>query len=147
MARPDWNTYFMEAAKLSSTMSTCLRRQVGAVIVLEKRILSTGFNGAPSKVRHCTDDSVCIRKSMNIKSGERHELCRGAHAESNAIVQAAQFGIPIAGSTLYCTHFPCSFCTKMIINAQIKNIFYHYSYPDEMSVSLIDDAGIAINKI
>ena len=132
----------MEITRVVSTRSTCLRRQVGAVVVKEKRMLTSGYNGAPQGLAHCLEVG-CLREKMGIASGERHELCRGLHAEQNAIVQAALHGVGIAGSTIYCTHQPCSACSKMIINAGIRRIVYEYPYPDELSRDLLAEAGVA----
>lgn len=140
-SRPSWDDYFMEIARLVATRSTCLRRQVGAVIVREKRILATGYNGAPQGLSHCLDIG-CMREQMNIPHGERHELCRGIHAEQNAIIQAATSGADIDGAVLYSTHFPCSLCMKMIINSGIKTIFYMEGYPDDLSKSLCIEAKL-----
>ena len=144
--RPDWDTYFLSIAKLVSTRSTCLRRKVGAVIVKDKRILTTGYNGAPAGLPHCQEVG-CLREKLNIPSGERHELCRGLHAEQNAIIQAAIYGISIKDAILYSTHFPCSLCVKMLINAGIKKIIYEEGYPDELAEKLIKEANIEIKKI
>lgn len=142
-SRPPWDTYFMDIADLVAKRSTCLRRAVGAVVVKNHRILATGYNGAPAGIRHCAETG-CLRETMNIASGQRHELCRGIHAEQNAIIQAAYHGVPIQGATLYCTNLPCSICTKMIINAGIKMIYYSAGYADEMSQSLLAEAGIEL---
>ncbi|MCX7966447.1 MAG: cytidine/deoxycytidylate deaminase family protein [Syntrophorhabdaceae bacterium] len=144
--RPDWDSYFMEIARIVSKRSTCIRRHVGALIVKDKRILSTGYNGAPKGLKHCMD-SGCLREKMNIASGERHELCRGLHAEQNAIIQAALHGVSINGAELYTTHLPCSICMKMIINAGILKITYLDGYPDELSVELIKESNIKMKKI
>jgi len=141
MSRPSWNEYFMSIAYLVRERSTCLRRKVGAVLVKEKRILATGYNGAPSGLAHCIDIG-CLREKMNISSGERHELCRGLHAEQNVIIQAARHGISIEGATLYCTHHPCIICTKMLINAGIKKIYYAQGYPDKLSQEMLKEAKI-----
>ncbi len=141
MNRPSWDEYFMDIAKVVATRSTCLRRQVGAVIVKEKRMLTSGYNGAPKDLAHCGEVG-CLRESQNIPSGQRHELCRGTHAEQNAIVQAALHGVAIEGATVYCTHQPCSSCTKMIINAGIRRIVFQNPYPDELGRSLIQEADI-----
>ncbi len=141
--RPDWNTYFMDITKLVAKRSTCLRRAVGAVIVKNKRILSTGYNGAPSRITHCAE-AGCLRAQMKVPSGERHELCRGIHAEQNAIIQAAYHGVSIAGATLYCTNQPCSICAKMIINAGIKKIYYKEGYADPLAVQMLTEADIAM---
>lgn len=139
--RPCWDEYFMNITRLVAVRSTCLRRKVGAVIVKDKRLLSTGYNGAPRGITHC-EEAGCIREKSGIPSGERHELCRGTHAEQNAIVQAALYGVAIEGATLYCTHQPCSVCTKMIINAGIKKIVYDNAYPDDLARQLLEEAGI-----
>ncbi len=144
--RPSWDTYFMEIALLVAKRSTCLRRMVGAVIVKDKRILSTGYNGAPSGVRHCIETG-CLREQLKVPSGQRHELCRGIHAEQNAIIQAAYHGVSIKGATLYCTNLPCSICSKMIINAGIRCILYQSGYADHMSREMFDEAGVAVVHI
>jgi dCMP deaminase len=144
--RPSWNAYFMDIANLVARRSTCLRRAVGAVIVKDHRILTTGYNGAPAGIRHCAE-AGCLREAMNIKSGQRHELCRGIHAEQNAIIQAAYHGIPICGASLYCTNLPCAICTKMLINAGIVEIFYQEGYADQLSESLLGEAGISLRQI
>jgi len=131
----------MEITRLVAKRSTCLRRQVGAVLVMDKRILATGYNGAPSGLAHCLDVG-CLREKRQIPSGERHELCRGLHAEQNVIIQAAFHGIRIQGSTLYCTHLPCVICTKMLINAGIKEIIYEGGYGDPLSREMLLEAGI-----
>lgn len=136
----------MDITHLVAKRSTCIRRQVGAILVKDKRILSTGYNGAPSGVDHCLDVG-CLREQRNIPSGERHELCRGSHAEQNAIVQAAAHGTSIKDAVLFCTNLPCSICIKMIINAGIKGIFYEEGYPDSLSEKLIKEAGIALTKV
>jgi dCMP deaminase len=141
--RPSWLTYFMDITQLVAKRSTCLRRSVGAVIVKDKRILSTGYNGAPTGIDHCTDVG-CLRADMNIPSGERHELCRGIHAEQNAIIQAAYHGVSIRNADLFCTNLPCSICAKMIINAGIKTIYYLSGYADPMSREMLTQAGIQI---
>lgn len=142
-ARPSWDEYFMKIAELAATRSTCLRRQVGAVIVKDKKILATGYNGAPRGLRHCLDIG-CLRDKLSIPSGERHELCRATHAEQNAIVQAALFGVSIKDSTLYSTTHPCILCTKLIINAGIKKITIKDGYPDKMSKEMLKEAGVEI---
>jgi len=144
--RPSWDEYFMRIAMLAATRSTCLRRQVGAVIVKQKKVLATGYNGAPSGLRHCLDIG-CLREEMGIPSGQRHELCRAIHAEQNAIIQAATSGVSIEGAILYSTTFPCILCTKMLINAGIKEIYIAEGYPDELSQSMMEEAGVVINHI
>ncbi|MFH1674022.1 MAG: cytidine/deoxycytidylate deaminase family protein [Pseudomonadota bacterium] len=146
MSRPTWDAYFMEIAVLVSKRSTCRRRHVGAVLVKNKRVLATGYNGAPSGLKHCLDIG-CLREDMKIPSGERHELCRGLHAEQNVIIQAAFHGIPIQGSTLYCTNLPCSICSKMLINAGIADILYLDGYADTMTKDMLDEAGIKLINV
>jgi dCMP deaminase len=144
--RPSWDAYFISIAREVSGRSTCLRRQIGAVLVREKRILATGYNGAPSGIRHC-DEVGCLREERRIPSGERHELCRGLHAEQNAIIQAALHGVAVEGSVLYSTHFPCILCAKMLINAGIKEICYMNGYPDKLSQEILGEAGVKIRKL
>ena len=141
--RPSWDEYFMSIARLAATRSTCLRRQVGAVIVKDKRILTTGYNGAPAGLPHCLDIG-CLREKLKIPSGERHELCRATHAEQNAIVQAATMGVSIKDSVMYSTTHPCILCTKLIINAGINKIVIQDSYPDKMSEEMLRQAGVEI---
>lgn len=144
--RPTWDEYFLSIVELIKTRSTCLRRQVGAVIVQDKRIIATGYNGAPKGTTHC-EELGCLRQKLGIPSGERHELCRASHAEQNAIVQAAAYGVPIAGSTIYVTAQPCVICSKLIINAGIKKVVYRGSYPDQLSLELLNEAGIELVKL
>ncbi len=139
--RPSWQTYFMDITFLVAKRSTCLRRAVGALIVKDKRILTTGYNGAPTGIKHCIEIG-CLREELNVPSGEKHELCRGIHAEQNAIIQAAYHGVSIKDATLFCTNMPCSICAKMIINAGIKKIYYHSGYADAMSKEMLTEAGI-----
>jgi dCMP deaminase len=142
-ARPSWDEYFMEITRLVARRSTCLRRHVGAVLVKDKNILATGYNGAPSGVAHCLDVG-CLRERLSVLPGERHELCRGLHAEQNAIIQAAKHGTNISGATLYCTTMPCSICSKMLINAGILRIVYEQGYPDSLAGEMIAEAGVAV---
>ncbi len=142
--RPSLDRYFMEIAYLVASRSTCLRNQVGAVIVKEKQILSTGYNGAPSGLPHCLDIG-CLREQLKVPSGERHELCRAVHAEQNAIVQAAKHGVSIKGGTIYTTHQPCIMCSKMIINAGLVRVVYGQSYADENGIRYLEEAGIKID--
>ncbi len=144
--RPDWDHYFMQIAKVVASRSTCLRRHVGALLVIDKRILSTGYNGAPTGLKHCAEVG-CLREKLKVPSGERHELCRGLHAEQNAIIQAAIHGVAIKGATLYCTHYPCSVCAKMLINAGIKKIILAENYPDKLAKEIFKEAGIDISFI
>jgi len=146
MNRPTWEEYFMEITRLVAKRATCLRRQVGAVLVMDKRLLATGYNGAPSGLAHCLEVG-CLREEKQIPSGERHELCRGLHAEQNVIIQAAFHGIRIQGSTLYCTNLPCAICTKMLINAGIKEIIYEGGYGDTLSREMLLEAGIPARQL
>jgi dCMP deaminase len=139
--RPDWDSYFMAIAHLVATRSTCLRRQVGAVLVKEKRILATGYNGAPSNIAHCTFET-CLRSVGNIPSGQNQELCRGLHAEQNVIIQAALHGVSTRDSILYCTHKPCILCAKMIINAGVVRVVYENPYPDALADAMLEEAEV-----
>jgi len=141
MERPSWDEYFMDITSLVARRSTCMRRQVGAVMVKAKNILATGYNGTPSGITHC-DVTGCLREQLNVPSGERHELCRGLHAEQNAIIQAARHGVNISDSVLYCTNSPCIICTKMLINAGIRKVVYLEGYSDKLSLEMLDEAGI-----
>ncbi len=141
--RITWDDYFIMLAINISTRSTCIRRKVGAVIVRDKRILATGYNGAPTGISHCTEET-CLRNKYNIPSGERHELCRGLHAEQNSIIQAAMHGVSIMGANIYVTHQPCSICTKMLINSGIKKFTYRLPYNDPLAEEMVIEAGIDI---
>ncbi|MDD3421349.1 MAG: cytidine/deoxycytidylate deaminase family protein [Methanocellales archaeon] len=143
--RPSIDDYFLEIASVVAKRSTCLRNQVGAVIVKDKRILSTGYNGAPRNLEHCLDIG-CIREQNDIPSGERHELCRGVHAEQNAIIQSAIHGVSIEGSTLYSTHQPCILCAKIIINAKICRVLFVNSYPDDAALKFLRQAKVEIEQ-
>jgi dCMP deaminase len=143
--RPSWDIYFLEVARLVSKRSTCLRRNVGAVLVKDKRILATGYNGAPRGLKHCLDIG-CIRQKLRVPSGERHELCRALHAEQNALIQASLYGISVEGSTLYATNQPCIICAKMLINAGIKEIVAGDGYPDKMAMEFLREAKIRVRK-
>ena len=143
--RPSYDEYFMEMAHVVSKRSTCLRRKVGALLVKDKHILSTGYNGAPKGLAHCSEVG-CIRKDQDIPSGQRHELCRGLHAEQNAIIQASVFGVSITGSVLYCTNTPCIVCAKMLINAGVQEIIYSGDYPDELASKILSESNIKITK-
>ena len=145
MERPSNDEYFMEMAQLVSSRSTCLRRKVGAVIVKETRVLSTGYNGSPKGTKHC-EELGCIRVKMNVPSGTRHELCRGVHAVQNAVTQAAYFGVSVDGATIYTTTYPCSMCAKILINAGIKEIIYSEGYADDLSKDLLQKAGIKLRE-
>lgn len=144
--RPSWETYFMQIAALVALRSTCLRRQVGAVIVNHKRILSTGYNGAPSGIPHCRETG-CLRETMQVPSGERHELCRGIHAEQNAIIQAAFHGVSISKSILFCTNHPCSICAKMLINSGIKTVYHQFGYADDLAREMFREAGMQVIRL
>jgi dCMP deaminase len=144
--RPSWDEYFIGIADLVSKRSTCLRRSVGAVLVKDKRILATGYNGAPSGIMHCSKRG-CIRQRLNIPSGERHELCNGLHAEQNSFLQAALHGTSLKGASLYSTTQPCIICAKMIINAGIKEIIIKGDYPDKMSKDLLREAKIKVRVL
>jgi len=144
--RPSWDEYFMELADLVSKRSTCMRRKVGAVLVKDKRVLATGYNGAPSGIKHCVKVG-CLREKLGVPSGERHELCRGLHAEQNVLLQAALYGISTKESTLYITNQPCIICAKMLINAGIKEIVIAKGYPDKMAKDFLIEARIKVRKI
>ncbi len=145
MERPSWDEYFMQITRLVATRSTCLRRQVGALLVKEKNIMATGYNGVPTGITHC-DVTGCLRDQLNVPSGERHELCRGLHAEQNAIIQAARHGANIEGSILYCTDSPCIICSKMLINAGICEVVFDRGYPDTLSLEMLTEAGITYRR-
>jgi len=136
----------MAITKLVAKRTTCLRRGVGAVLVKDKRILATGYNGAPAGLKHC-EEVGCIRENESVPSGTRHELCRGLHAEQNVIVQAAYHGIPIDGATIYCTNKPCVICSKMIINSGIKKIYYDEGYNDPLADQMLTEAGLEIVRL
>ena len=144
--RPSWQDYFLEITRLVAKRSTCLRRNVGALIVKDKRILATGYNGAPTGLSHCLDVG-CMRENLAIPPGERHEICRGIHAEQNVILQAALYGVSIKGAVLYCTHQPCALCAKMAINAGISRIIYSGDYPDELAAKMLKEAGVELVRV
>jgi dCMP deaminase len=144
--RPDWDHYFMQIAEVVAKRSTCMRRHIGAVIVKDRRILTTGYNGAPSGLAHCLETG-CLRDKQGIPSGTRHELCRALHSEMNAIIQAAQYGVSTRDSTLYCTHQPCSVCTRMIINAGITRVVYTGDYPDPFAMELFRESQIELTRL
>lgn len=143
MNRPTWDEYFMEMATVAAKRSTCLRRSVGAVIVKNKQILASGYNGTPMGLPHC-EEVGCLREQLKVPSGKCHELCRGVHAEQNAITQAAYHGVSVKGATLYCTHQPCVVCTKMLINAGIERIVYANPYPDELAQEMMGQSKMQI---
>lgn len=141
--RPSWDEYFINIAKLVASRSTCLRRKVGAVVVKNKQVLATGYNGAPTGIVHC-DKAGCMREKLGVPSGQRHELCRALHAEQNAFLQAARHGVSLDGSTLYITTQPCSICAKMIINVGITKIIIEGNYPDEFGLKFLQEAGVEL---
>lgn len=144
--RPDWDTYFMDMARLASRRSSCIRRAVGAVLVKDRRMLATGYNGVPSGMVHC-EQAGCLRDRMNVPSGERHELCRGLHAEQNAIIQAAFHGVSIRDADLYCTNLPCIICAKMLINAGVRRIVYLEGYRDALAMEMLAEVGMELRKL
>jgi dCMP deaminase len=143
MERPSWDEYFMKIVQDVSERATCMKRKVGAILVKDKRILTTGYNGSPKGFKHC-EEVGCIRKEMNLPSGQRHELCRGLHAEQNAIIQAAVHGVEISGATMYCNYHPCVICVKMMINAGIVKLVYAGGYPDELAQKMIKESKIQV---
>jgi len=145
MTRPEWDEYFLKITRDVSERATCVKRKVGAIIVKENHILTTGYNGTPKGFTHCTEET-CIRKQMNVPSGQRHELCRGLHAEQNAIIQAAWHGVKIEGGTMYCTYQPCAICVKMLINAGIRKLVYAGGYPDELAQQMLKDSRLPVVK-
>ena len=143
-----WDHRFMEMAHVIATWTSCFMegRSIGAVIVKDKRIMTTGYNGAPAGVKTCVERGECLRKKLGIASGTHHEICYAVHAEQNAIIQAARLGVSIAGATLYCTHQPCVLCAKMIVNAGIERVVYRAGYPDEFSVTMLSEGGVKLEK-
>ena len=144
--RPSWDEYFMKIAQQVSERATCLRRKVGAVLVRDRRILATGYNGAPKGVRHC-EETGCLREQMNAPSGERHELCRGLHAEMNALLQAAVYGVRTEAATIYTTTYPCSLCAKMLINAGVVRVVAQGEYPDKLATEMLAEAGVVVEML
>lgn len=145
-ARPAWEEYFVNITLEVAKRSTCRRRHCGALLVIENRILATGYNGAPSKLEHCLERG-CLREELGIEPGQRHELCRGLHAEQNALLQAALHGIKIDGAVIYATHQPCAQCSKMLINGGVKKVYYLDAYPDPLAEELLAEADIEICRI
>ena len=143
--RPSYDEYFMEMAHVIAKRSTCLRRKVGAILVKDKHILSTGYNGAPKGLQHCSEVG-CLREKLNVPHGQRHEICRGLHAEQNVIIQASVFGVSIKDSVLYCTNTPCVVCAKMLINAGVKKIIYDGDYPDDLAKKILQESKIKVEK-
>ncbi len=146
MDRPDWDEYFMEMARLAARRATCLRRSVGAVLVKDRQILATGYNGAPRGIAHC-DETGCLRQQQNVPSGERHEICRGVHAEQNLVAQAAFHGVKAEGATVYCTNQPCVICAKLLINAGVSEIYYSEGYDDPFTMKLLASSGVKCEKL
>ncbi len=144
MKRPDTDEYFLKIASVVAERATCLRHHVGAVAVRNKHILATGYNGAPSGLKDCLELG-CLRDELNIPSGERHEICRGIHAEQNVIIQAALHGVSLEGSTIYATHTPCILCAKMLVNARIKRFVSFSKYNDTAFFDLFREAAIAVD--
>ena len=136
----------MAISRLVANRSTCLRRHVGAILVKDKRILASGYNGAPSGLKHC-EETGCLRANSDVPSGERHELCRGVHAEQNAVIQAAINGTSLQGASLYCTNQPCVICSKILLNAEIKTIYITEHYEDKLAQELLAEAGIEMNVV
>lgn len=147
LQRPNWDSYFMEITHIIAKRSNCLRRHVGAILVKDHRIITTGYNGAPAGLKHCDELGGCMREKLGFKSGEGHEHCRSLHAEQNAVIQAAIIGVSIQGATLYCTTFPCSLCARILIGAGISRIVYTGDYPDSLSGELFKEAGIVVEKM
>ena len=145
--RISWDEYFMQMAELTAKRSTCLRRQVGAVIVKDKHIIATGYNRAPKGLKHCAQLGGCLREKLHVPSGERHELCRALHAEQNAIIQAATLGQSIEGGTIYVTHHPCSICAKMILNAGLERIVIREGYPDTLAKEILSEADLEVDRL
>jgi dCMP deaminase len=144
-ARPEWDDYFMRICHVVATRSTCLRRQVGAVLVKDRRLLTTGYNGPPKGMAHCEELGGCYREKMGIPSGQRQELCRALHAEQNAIIQAAVHGVSLDGEiTCYSTIQPCVTCAKMLINANVVRIVYEGDYPDPLALEMLREAGVEL---
>lgn len=143
-----WDKRFMEMARLIATWASCYQaeRKIGAVIVKDKRIMTTGYNGAPAGIRTCVERGECLRRKLGVESGTRQELCYAVHAEQNAIIQAAKLGVSIDGATLYCTHQPCILCAKMIVNAGIRRVVYQHGYPDAFSLEILSEAGVLVER-
>jgi dCMP deaminase len=144
--RPDWDEYFLRICRVVAQRSTCLRRRVGALLVRERRILATGYNGAPAGLPHC-EKVGCLREQLGVPPGERHELCRGLHAEQNAIIQAALHGVSTEGAVLYVTHHPCTVCAKMLVNAGVTRVVVEEGYPDPLAAQILKEAGIEVFRL
>ena len=143
-----WDKRFMEMAHVIAGWASCYQenRKIGAVIVKNKRIMTTGYNGAPAGVKTCVERGECLRRKLNIPSGQRQELCYAVHAEQNAIIQAAKLGVSIDGATLYCTHQPCVMCAKMIVNSGIVRVVYQEGYPDEFALEILREGGVLLER-
>lgn len=144
--RPNWDQYFMDITHIVAKRSSCLRRQVGAILVKDRRIITTGYNGSPAGMAHCGDLGGCIRMKLGYASGTGHEYCRALHAEQNAIIQAAIMGVSVQGATLYCTHSPCSLCAKMLIGVGVSRVVFAGAYPDQMAMSFFNEVGIPLEQ-
>ncbi len=145
-ARPSWDEYFSRLARMVASRSTCLRRNVGALLVREERIIATGYNGAPQGIPHCLDVG-CLRQKQEIPSGHRYELCRGVHAEQNAIINAARYGVSTLGSVLYCTHQPCMLCARMLVNAGVISVVHQGDFEDDRALGIFKEAGVKVVEI
>lgn len=145
-ARPSWDEYFSQLARMVASRSTCIRRKVGALLVKEERIIATGYNGAPQGIPHCLDVG-CLRQERDIPSGHRYELCRGVHAEQNAIINAARYGVSTLDSVLYCTHQPCMLCSRMIVNAGVIRVVHQGDFNDELALEVLKQAGVEVVEI
>ena len=143
-----WDARFMEMAEVIAGWASCYQkdRKIGAVIVKNKRIVTTGYNGAPAGIKTCVERGECLRKKLGIASGTKHEICYAIHAEQNAIIQAAKLGSSIDGATLYCTHQPCVICAKMIVNSGITRVVYKHGYPDEFAVQMLTEGGVLLER-
>ena len=139
MKRPPWDEHFMQIAELASKRSTCLSRKIGAVLVRDRRILATGYNGPPSGIEHCDERGGCLRRQLDVPSGQRHEICRAVHAEQNLIAQSSKYG-----AIVYVTHQPCFICTKILMSAGIAEIHYKHGYPDELSLEMLEEKGVRV---
>ena len=148
MAFDKWDRRFIEMCDVISSWASCFQenRKIGAVIVRDKRIMTTGYNGAPAGVKTCVERGECLRRKLNIPSGTRHEICYAIHAEQNAIIQAARMGVSIDGATLYCTHQPCVLCAKMIVNAGIVRVVYRQGYPDDFAREMLNEGGVMLER-
>ena len=143
-----WDKRFMDLAETVAEWSSCYQanRHVGAVVVRDKRVLTTGYNGAPAGIKSCADKGECIRRVKNIPSGTMQEVCYAVHAEQNAICQAAKMGVSLEGATIYVTHQPCGICTRIIINSGIKKVIYKNGYPDDFALELFSQSDVEIIK-